>query len=154
MLVLSVILPLFTKPDCSVRYSQKPSNRTFPKPDESNPRLRILLLNIHFNIILSSTHSPSKPSLSSSLSNRNPVCIFILHTRATHTIHHILHTSSNNNWSVSQFAYATHIPLIRHSYAGPQTRPLLYRYYITVKYQVSHTLQVKLWFYAFQSLYT
>jgi hypothetical protein len=145
LLVLSVTLPLFTKPDCSVRYSQKPSNRTFPKPDESDPRLRILLLNIHFNIILPSTRSPSKPSLSSSLSNRNPVCVFTLHMRATHIIHHIFHTSFNNNWTLSQFAYATHMPVLRHAH------------YIDISlqsYQVSHTLQVKLWFYAFQSLYT
>jgi hypothetical protein len=115
LLVLSVTLPLFTKPDFSVRYSQKTSNRTFPKTDESDPRLRILLLNIHFNIILPSMPSPSEPSIPSSFSNRNPVCVLILHMHATHTIHHIFHTSSNNNWSVSQFAYTTHKPVLRHA---------------------------------------
>jgi len=116
LLVMSVILPFFTKPGCSVPSSQKPSNGTFPEPDESNPRLRILLLNIHFNIILPFTPSSSKRSLSSSLSNRNPVCIFILHMRATDTIQHILHTSSNNSLSVCQFAHASHNPVLRHAH--------------------------------------
>jgi len=96
MLVMSVILPLSTRPDFSVPFSQKPSNTTFLQPRESNPRLRILLLNIHFNIILPSTPNSSKLPLSCRISNRNPARIFILHMRATHTIHYILHTSSNN----------------------------------------------------------
>jgi len=60
LLVMSVILPFFKKPGCSVPCSQKPSNGTFPEPDESNPRLRILLLNIHFNIILPCRPTSSK----------------------------------------------------------------------------------------------
>ena len=74
------------RPEGSLLYSQQPATYVSPEPDQSGPRPLSHFLKMNFNIILPSTPSCAKLSLS----HHNPVCTSPLPVRVTCFAHLIL----------------------------------------------------------------
>ena len=63
--------PHFMEPEDSLPHLQAPAIYSYPEPDQSSPCTPNYFFNIHFNVILHSTLSPSKWSLFLKFSQQN-----------------------------------------------------------------------------------
>ena len=74
LLSWSKISPHFTEHDIPLRFPQKPDSFPYPETDKSSFMPPPIWFNIHFNIIIPSTHMSSKRLISSKCPKQIPVC--------------------------------------------------------------------------------